>query len=93
MKKNNRPLIIIILVFILELAVIGTLGVTSLKRVNSVEKKIEVADELKLPERYQGKFSRLYAYLIQTRGLAPEIRIRSGSCFYPVPCVRGLSLD
>ena len=44
MKKNNRPLIIIILVFILELAVIGTLGVTSLKRVNSVEKKIEVGE-------------------------------------------------
>ena len=44
MKKNNRPLIIIILVFILELAVIGTLGVTSLKRVNNVEKKIEVGE-------------------------------------------------
>jgi len=44
MKKNNRPLIIIILVFILELTVIGTLGVTSLKRVNSVEKKIEVGE-------------------------------------------------
>ena len=39
MKKNNRPLIIIILVFILELAVIGVLGVTCLKRVNSIEKK------------------------------------------------------
>ena len=38
-----------------------------------LEKKIEMADGLKLPERYQGKFSRLYAYLIQTRGLAPEI--------------------
>ena len=44
MKKNNRPLIIIILVYILELAVIGTLGVTSLKRVNNVEKKIEVGE-------------------------------------------------
>ena len=39
MKKNNRPLIIIILVFILELAVIGVLGVTCLKRVNSIEQK------------------------------------------------------
>ena len=44
MKKNNRPLIIIILVFILELAVIGVLGVTCLKRVNSIEQKIAVEE-------------------------------------------------
>ena len=44
MKKNNRPLIIIILVFILELAVIGALGVTCLKRINSIERKIEVEE-------------------------------------------------
>ena len=44
MKKNNRPLIIIILVFILELAVIGILGVTCLKRVNSIEQKIAVGE-------------------------------------------------
>ena len=44
MKKNNRPLIIIILVFILELAVIGALGVTCLKRVNSIEQKIAVEE-------------------------------------------------
>lgn len=50
-------------------------GSLQLQHIESIplEKKIEVADELKLPERYQGKFSRLYAYLIQTRGLAPEI--------------------
>ena len=44
MKKNNIPLIIIILVFILELAVIGVLGVTCLKRVNSIEQKIAVEE-------------------------------------------------
>ena len=44
MKKNNRPLIIIILVFILELAVIGALGVTCLKRINSIEQKIAVEE-------------------------------------------------
>ena len=46
MKKNNRPLIIIILVFILELAVIGALGVTCLKRINSIEQKIS-AEEIR----------------------------------------------
>lgn len=47
----------------------------SLQHIENIplEKKIEVAEGLKLPERYQGKFSRLYAYLIQTRGLSPEL--------------------
>ena len=44
MKKNNRPLIIIILVFILELAVIGAFGVTCLKRINSIEQKISTEE-------------------------------------------------
>lgn len=34
---------------------------------------IQVHNSLILPERCRGKFSRLYAYLIQARGLAPEI--------------------
>jgi len=41
MKKNNKPLIIIIFVFILELFVIGALGVTFLKRINKIEHNIE----------------------------------------------------
>ena len=41
MKKNNKPLIIIIFVFILELVIIGALGVTFLKSINSIEQKIQ----------------------------------------------------
>lgn len=41
MKKNNKPLIIIIVVFILELVIIGALGVTFLKSINSIEQKIQ----------------------------------------------------
>ena len=41
MKKNNKPLIIIIFVFILELFVIGAFGVTFLKRINKIEHNIE----------------------------------------------------
>ena len=41
MKKSNRPLIIIVFVFILELFVVGALGVTFLNRVNKIEQKIE----------------------------------------------------
>ena len=44
MKKSNRPLIIIILVFLLELFVVGALGVTFLNRVNKIEQKIEVGE-------------------------------------------------
>ena len=41
MKKNNKPLIIIIFVFILELVIIGALGVTFLKSINKIEQKIQ----------------------------------------------------
>ena len=41
MKKNNKPLIIIIFVFILELVIIGALGVTFLKSINNIEQKIQ----------------------------------------------------
>ena len=41
MKKNNKPLIIIIFVFILELVIIGALGVTFLKSNNKKKKKIQ----------------------------------------------------
>ena len=44
MKKNNKPLIIIILVFILELAIICALGVTFLNRINILEQKIDVGE-------------------------------------------------
>ena len=39
MKKSNKPLIIIIFVFILELFVVGALGVTFLNRINNIEKR------------------------------------------------------
>ena len=41
MKKSNKPLRIIILVFIIELIVIGTLGVSFHKRINLIDNKIE----------------------------------------------------
>ena len=44
MKKNNKPLIIIIIVFILELVIIGALGVTFLKSINNIEQKIQVQE-------------------------------------------------
>lgn len=44
MKKNNKPLIIIIFVFILELAIICALGVTFLNRINILEQKIDVGE-------------------------------------------------
>ena len=44
MKKSNRPLIIIIFVFILELFVIGALGVTFLNRISNIEHRIEVGE-------------------------------------------------
>ena len=36
MKKNNKPLIIIMLVFIIELVVIGALGVNFLRKINNI---------------------------------------------------------
>ena len=44
MKKSNRPLIIIVFVFVLELFVIGALAVTFLNRINKIEQKIEVGE-------------------------------------------------
>ena len=44
MKKNNKPLIIIIFVFILELVIIGALGVTFLKSINNIDNKIEIQE-------------------------------------------------
>lgn len=44
MKKSNKPLTIIIFVFILELFVIGTLGVTFLNRIKDFENKIETGE-------------------------------------------------
>ena len=44
MKKSNKPLRIIIFVFILELFVVGALGVTFLNRINNIEKKIEIGE-------------------------------------------------
>ena len=41
MKKSNKPLKIIILVFIIELIVIGALGVSFHKRINLIDNKIE----------------------------------------------------
>ena len=55
MKKNNRPLIIIIFVFILELAVIGGLGVTFLNRINNIDNRIEIG-ELKDIKQVQGEY-------------------------------------
>ena len=44
MKKSNRPLIIIVFVFVLELFVVGALGVTFLNRINKIEEKIEAQE-------------------------------------------------
>lgn len=41
MKKSNKPLRIVIFVFILEIIVIGTLGVSFNKRINLINNKIE----------------------------------------------------
>ncbi len=56
MKKNNKPLIIIIFVFILELVIIGALGVTFLKSINSIEQKIqsqEIKDIHQIQDEYR----------------------------------------
>ena len=58
MKKNNKPLIIIMLVFILELVVIGALGVNFLRKINNIEQKIEVG-EFKDINFVQGQFNEL----------------------------------
>ena len=44
MKKSNRPLIIIVFVFILELFVVGALGVTFLNRINKIEAKKKIGE-------------------------------------------------
>ena len=58
MKKNNKPLIIIMLVFIIELVVIGALGVNFLRKINNIEQKIEVG-EFKDINFVQGQFNEL----------------------------------
>ena len=58
MKKNNKPLIIIILVFILELVVIGALGVSFLRRMNIIDQKIEVGT-IKDTKQIQGEYIEL----------------------------------
>ena len=44
MKKSNKPLIIIVFVFIIELLIIGALGVTFLNRINKIEHNIEIGE-------------------------------------------------
>lgn len=44
MKKSNRPLIIIIVVFVIELFVVGALGVTFLNSINKIQNKIRVGE-------------------------------------------------